>query len=244
MSGAVAAVGIVSVPMRLTVRHDYDFADDRGLVGDNLVRPEAWDALRTQTTGPFALPAERATWIAEAEGNRGLGARADVIDRWLRDAGADSVASHGAGAGQLEWLLHRRAPQRRLIATDFAPDTVARLAGLFPEATVRTHDLLCDAPLGADVHLLHRVDTELTDDEFRAVLRGFAGERVLVVATGVLSPLDIALTLLQRVRRRGHLTHAGWARNRAAFERLWGPTHDATALTVHDLSAWDLRPRA
>jgi hypothetical protein len=243
MSGAVAAVGIVHVPMRLTVRHDYDFADDRGLVGDNLVRPEAWDALRTQTTGPFALPAERETWIAEAEANRDVGARADVIDRWLRDAGADCVASYGAGAGQLEWLLHRRAPQRRLIATDFGPETAARLAGLFPEATVRTHDLLRDAPLPADVHLLHRVDTEMTDQEFATVLTGFAGERVLVVATGVLRPLDIALSLAQRVRRRGHLTHAGWARNRAAFERLWSATHDAAPMTVHDLCAWDLRPR-
>ncbi|HEX6391349.1 MAG TPA: hypothetical protein VFZ89_17935, partial [Solirubrobacteraceae bacterium] len=116
-------------------------------------------------------------------------------------------------------------------------------AGLFPEAGVRTHDLLRDPPLEADVHLLHRVDTELTDAEFRAVLRRFAGERLLVVATGVVSPLDVALTLLQRVRRRGHLTSAGWARNRAAFEALWAATHDATALTVHDLSAWDLRPR-
>lgn len=243
MSAAVARVGIVQPPMRLTVRHDYDFAGDRALVGDDLVRPEAWDALRTQTTGPFGLPAERATWIAGAEANADVAARADVIDRWLREAGADCVASYGVGAGQLEWLLHRRAPERRLVATDFGPDTVARLGDLFVEATVRTHDLLRDAPLRADVHLLHRIDTELTDDEFRAVLRGFAGERVLVVAAGVLTPLDVALTLVQRVRRRGHLTHAGWARNRAAFETLWGPTHDAVALTVHDLAAWDLRPR-
>lgn len=242
MTAPAAAVGIVHAAVRLTVRHVYDFAGDRALVGDDLVRPEAWDALRTQTTGPFGLPAERDTWIAAAESNADLVARADAIDRWLSQAGAGSVASYGVGSGALEWLLHRRAPARRLIATDFGPHTVQRLAGLFPEATVRTHDLLRDAPLRADVHLLHRVDTELTDDEFRAVLRAFAGQRALVVATGVLSSRDLALTLLQRVRRR-HLTRAGWARNRAAFEALWRPTHDATPLTVHDLSAWDLRPR-
>ncbi|MDX6678583.1 MAG: hypothetical protein QOE31_2635 [Solirubrobacteraceae bacterium] len=242
MSGAAVAIGIVDAPVRLTIRHVYDFAGDRALVGDDLVRPQAWDALRTQTTGPFALPDDRAAWIANAEADEALGARADAIDRWLRDAGASSVASYGAGTGALEWLLACRAPERRMTATDFGPETVARLAGLFEEATVRTHDLLRDPPLRADVHLLHRVDTELTDDEFRAVLRAFERERVLVVATGVLAIADVALMALQRVRRR-HLTRAGWARSRGAFEALWRPTHDATALTVHDLAAWDLRPR-
>ena len=228
--------------MRLTIRHVYDFAGDRALVGDDLVRPEAWDALRTRTTGPFSLPAERDAWIAGAEADAAVGARAAAIERWLSAAGATSVASYGAGTGALEWLLYRAAPERRLIATDFGPDTVARLAGLFAEATVRTHDLLRDPPLAADVHLLHRVDTELTDDEFRAVLRSFARERLLVVATGVLTVADVALMALQRVRQRG-LTRAGWARTRGAFDALWRDTHSATPMAVHDLAAWDLRPR-
>jgi hypothetical protein len=228
--------------VRLTLRHVYDFAEDRALVGDDLVRPEAWDALRTRTSGPFGLPAEREAWIIAAEADGAIGGRADAIDSWLRAAGADSVASYGVGSGALELLLHRRTPGRRLIATDFGPATVARLAGLFPEAEVRTHDLLSAPPLDADVHLLSRVDTELTDDEFRTVLRAFAGERLLVVATAVISPVDAALQILQRLRHRG-LTRAGWARNRAAFEALWRPTHDATAIVVHDLAAWDLRPR-
>ena len=45
--------------MRLTVRHHFDFGADRALVGHDLVRPEAWNALRTQTRGPFALPPTR-----------------------------------------------------------------------------------------------------------------------------------------------------------------------------------------
>ena len=228
--------------MRLTLRHVYDFAEDRALVGDDLVRPEAWDALRTRTSGPFGLPADREAWTAAAEADGAIVGRADAIDRWLRAAGAESVASYGVGSGALELLLHRRAPGRRLIATDFGPATVARLATLFPEAEVRTHDLLREPPLDADVHLLSRVDTELTDDGFRSLLRAFADERMLVVATAVISPMDAALQLLQRVRHR-RLTRAGWARNRAAFEALWRPTHDATATMIHDLAAWDLRPR-
>ena len=243
MSAAPSGVVLRSGAMRLTLRHVYDFAGDRDLVGDDLVCPEAWDNLRTRTTGPFAIPAERETWVAAAEANAALNARAQAIDGWLESIGAQSLASYGVGGGPLELLLYRRAPGRCLIATDFGPATVARLAGLFPEAEVREHDLLREPPIAADAHLLHRVDTELTDDEFRGVLRSFAGERLLVVATAVISPVDIALTLLQRARHR-HLTRAGWARNRASFEALWRPTHDAMALPIHDLAAWDLRPRA
>jgi hypothetical protein len=228
--------------VRLTVRHVYDFAGDRDLVGDNLVRPEAWDALRTRTNGPFGLAGERRVWLAAAEDNAAIVARAEAIDQWLNNVGAMSVASYGVGTGALELLLHRRAPERRMIASDFGPATVARLAELFREADVREHDLLREPPVEADVHLLHRIDTELTDDQFSSVLRSFANERVLVVATAVISPADAALQLLQRMRHR-NLTHAGWARNRDAFEALWRPTHDVTPHTVHDLSAWDLRPR-
>lgn len=243
MSAALARVVLRSGAMRVTLRHVFDFAGDRDLVGDDLVRPEAWDNLRTRTSGPFAIPAGRDAWVAAAEANPALVARAQAIHSWLERAGAQSLASYGVGGAPLELLLHRRAPGRRLIATDFGPATVARLAGLFPEAEVREHDLLRAPPIAADVHLLHRVDTELTDDEFRSVLRAFAGERVLVVATAVLTPVDLALTVVQRVLHR-RLTRAGWARNRASFEALWRPTHDATALTIHDLAAWDLRPRA
>ncbi len=37
------------------MRHHFDFGTDRAVVGDELVRPEAWDALRTRIAGAFAL---------------------------------------------------------------------------------------------------------------------------------------------------------------------------------------------
>ena len=41
------------------MRHHYDFGADRPVVGDDLVRAEAWDALRTRTSGAFAVAASR-----------------------------------------------------------------------------------------------------------------------------------------------------------------------------------------
>ena len=39
-------------PMRITLRHHFDFGADRPVVGDDLVRPEAWDALGHGPTAP------------------------------------------------------------------------------------------------------------------------------------------------------------------------------------------------
>jgi hypothetical protein len=43
--------------------------------------------------------------------------------------------------------------------------------------------------------------------------------------------------------RNRNVSKAGWRRTRATFDTLWRHTHDAHALTFHDLPAWDLRPR-
>ena len=141
----------------------------------------------------------------------------------------------------LEWWLEQLRPERRLLLADYAPETVERLRELFPAAEVRRHDLLADPPLTADVHLLHRVDTELTDDQWHEALRRFADERVLLVATEVATPKRLVQELLLRLRGRG-LTRAGWLRTRGAFEALWRDTHEARPLRLHDLDAWDLAP--
>ena len=99
--------------------------------------------------------------------------------------------------------MERLGPERRLLLADYAPETVERLRELFPAAEVYRHDLLADPPLPADVHLFHRVDTELTDDEWREALRRFAGERVLVVATEVATSRRLVQELLLRLVAAG-----------------------------------------
>jgi len=227
----------------LTIRHVYDFGTDRSLVGDDLVRPEAWDALRVHTDGPFSLPASRGAWERSALERPELVARAAAISTWADQAGGVRLASYGVGGATLEYLLWRERPDRELIISDYTPATVERLAGLFPEADVRRFDLLADAPLNADVHLFHRVDTELTNAQWQVLLgRRFATERVLVVATEVANLRRMSWEVRSRLSRRP-TTRAGWLRNREAFELLWRDSHVATPVRMHDLEAWDLRPR-
>ena len=227
----------------LTVRHVYDFGEDRSVVGDDLVRPEAWDALRTKTTGDFALPDDRGAWEAVATGRPDLVARAKAIDAWLARNGIESVASYGVGGASLEFLMWREAPKRRLVISDYGPATVDRLASVFPEVEVRQFDLLADAPLDTEIHLFHRIDTEFDNSVWRDVMRRFAGARILLVATELIDVHRAAHEI--RIRRRNpNVSRAGWLRNRVAMERLWSGTHDATRLRMADLHAWDLRPRS
>src|SRR3954454_10683726 len=179
--------------MRLTVRHHYDFGADRALVGDDLVRPEAWDALRVQTNGPFSMAGDRAELERVRDEHPEIGERARVVDPLLRERGASSPASYGVGGGVPEVWLQQISPELRLTLAEYAPETVARLRGLFHGVDVRQHDLLRDAPLAADAHLFHRIDTELDDDQWHDVLRRFAGQTVIVVATEIADLKRMAL---------------------------------------------------
>jgi hypothetical protein len=127
--------------------------------------------------------------------------------------------------------------------TDFGPATVDRLAAVFPEVEVRRFDLLADKPLPADIHLFHRIDTELDNATWRAVFGRFAGVRILLVATELITARRAAYEVRSR-KRNPNVTSAGWIRNRTAMERLWAMTHDATRLRMYDLHAWDLRPKS
>jgi hypothetical protein len=225
------------------MRHHFDFGPDRAVVGEDLVRPEAWDALRTRTDGAFSVAGSREELERTADGRPEIGERAQAINRWLEQRGVHALASYGVGGGVLEaWLLRLRRGQR-LALTDYGPETVERLRALFPEAEVKRHDLLRDPPLAAEVHLFHRVDTELTDEQWGEVLRRFADATILVVATEVATPRRLGQELLLRARSR-HLTRAGWLRTRGSFEALWHGTHDAEALRLKDLDGWALTPRA
>jgi hypothetical protein len=228
--------------VRMTIRHVYDFGDDRALVGDDLVRPEAWDALRTRTNGPFAMADSAEEAERQARAHPELVHRADALAAWLAREEIARMVSYGAGGGALELLVapHTHAPE--LVLTDYGPETVARLRRVVPGADVVHHDLLVDAPLEGDLHLFHRIDTEFDNGQLRAILRRFADRHVLVIATGAVTPLEALREVAYRFRNR-HVSRAGWRRTAATFEALWRPTHEARRLTVHDLPAWDLRPR-
>ena len=237
-----ADVLVASLGLRITLRHHFDFGPDRPVVGDELVRPEAWDALRTQTDGAFTIVRSREELERAADERPEIGERARAVDVWLRERKVRTFASYGVGGAVLEAWLQRLNPERRLLLADYAPETVDRLRALFQQEEVVSHDLLAHPPLTADAHLFHRIDTELSDDQWAEVFRRFAAETVLVVATEVATARSFAQELLLRARSR-RLTRAGWLRNRSAFEALWSETHDAIPLRLYDLEGWALTPR-
>jgi hypothetical protein len=230
--------------MRITLPHYFDFGADRALVGDDLVRPEAWDALRTQTDGPFSLPATREDWEQVADERADIRDRAKAIDALLESRGVSRLASYGVGGAPLECWLKRLAPDRELIVTEYAPATVERLRSVFPEADVRAHDLFADPPVDAAIHLFHRVDTEFSNQQWRSIFSAFRNESVLLVASEVATSERVVAVLKSlpgsRLRRA---TRAGVIRNAAAFEALWRKTHVGRRVRVNDLVAWELEPR-
>jgi hypothetical protein len=228
--------------IRLTLPHHYDFGADADVVGENLLRPDAWDRLRLRTNGPFSIAADRAELERQADERPELEARMRAVDAVLRERGAGSVASYGVGGGVAELWLLRIAPNRRLLLTDYAPETVKRLGHLLPEADVSRYDLIREPPLDADVHLFHRIDTELDNRQWRDVCSRFSGTTLVVIAGEVLPVSEIPRQLMAAIRNRG-ATAAGWTRTIPALESLWRGTHRGEQRVFGDLDGWVLDPR-
>jgi hypothetical protein len=229
--------------VRITVPHYFDFGEDTDLVGEDLVRPEAWDALRTRTRGPFSMPESRLEWEAIADEHPALRLRAEAIDALLSANGAEALASYGVGGAPLECWLKRLAPARPLLIGEYAPATAERLQGVFAEAEVHLHNLLSDPPLPADWHLFHRIDSEFTNEQWRRIFGRFSDQSVLFVP-GQLMPLrGLIGEVYVRLRGRAR-TRSGFSRNRAALRGLWRRTHDAEPVQIGDLSGWVLTPRS
>ncbi len=225
--------------MRLRVRHTFDFGSERDRVGSTLLRPEAWDAARTADER-FAFPPNREMWEQSARTDE-LRARGRDIVTIAHGLGAEALGSYGAGTGMLEWNLHLEAPDLRLFCADYAPLTIERLEELFPEASCVRHDLAADDPLPVDLHLMHRLDAELSDDEWPVVLARYR-EPVLFVPNLLLDVRSAAQEIARRLARR-HLTDAGWFRSPAAMRRLWSGTHDDRAVRVGSQASFLLFPR-
>jgi hypothetical protein len=231
VAARVLAGSFSAVPA--TIRHRYDFGADTSAIGDALNSPAAWDALRS-TTGVFGVPTTRDGWESAARTPQ-LATRARAVAAIARALGARRVGSYGVGGASFERALALEAPGLELVCTEYAPQTIARLQELFPSAEVVAHDLRHDPPLDVDLHIFHRIDTELSNAEWRRVLPSY--DPVLFVAAGVLDwPTFV-------VERTGRGTSAGWLRNASALHALWSPTHDSEPLKAGDLRSYLLRRR-
>ncbi len=223
--------------MKLTIAHRFHFETVERL--SELGSPHAWDVVRAGG-GTFGLPDTRDEWLARAA-RAALDRRAVAVIETARGLGADRLCSYGVGAGYLELKIAERAPDLSLVCTDFAPNGVARLSELFPEAVVVPHDLLLDEPLDAELHLLHRLDTEFSNGDWPAIFARFR-RPMLFVATELLGPRSLLREAATRLRHP-QSTHAGWVRTEDALRGLWSRTHDDHRLPHFDLPAYLLTPK-
>src|SRR5437870_7900210 len=136
--------------------------EEQGRVGRRYGAVDTWDALRS-LPGPYGLSGDREEWTAAARSRADLTPRADAIAEFARSREVQSICSYGVGAAMLERLIVDRLPGIEFTCTDQTPLAMERLANVFPESRVLVHDLRADAPVTADLHLLHRVDADLSN---------------------------------------------------------------------------------
>jgi hypothetical protein len=101
-------------------------------------------------------------------------------------------------------------------------------------------DVLCTRTTGPFALPATEADLRKTAD-WRAVLDGFANDRILPVAAELVGPRELALQMLPP-RRPERRARAGLLRAEPAFESL-SATHRAQIIDASDLRVWALEPR-
>lgn len=176
------------------MRVQHDFAASAGAIGPSLHNRRAWDALRDSGLPGFAIPEDRQEWLASISDRLDLKERAQAIVQICRALGLSRVFSVGAGSGALEFYMKAVDQGLHLTCADYAPGATARLRNVFSECDeVIVFDMLHDKwkPANGTLYLLHRVDTELSNQDWRRCFSamGSAGvSPVLFVVSEFLTP--------------------------------------------------------
>ncbi len=239
-------------PIGLTIAHRYPFTGVRFADG-TLASPDAWDQLRGSDPD-FGFGGSREAWLARTRAFPSLARQATEIVALLRRWGVTRMASVGVGTAVLEYHIQTQDPELLLRCGDYAPASLEMLRRCFTECrSIEVMDLRDNRWVqdpGHEVVLLNRVDTELTDDEWRGVFgdlhaRGVA--RILMIPCGLLTAAALARELRTIVRsrlRRHPLTKAGYFRTEGRMQQLFNAGYARTS--VHhagDLPIWVLERR-
>jgi hypothetical protein len=220
-----------------TTTHYFDFTSVGVTVGDTVDR-EGWETLRASGS-VFGIPHEREAWEASAD-SPSLIARAEDIVRIAHRLGARKLVSYGVGGATLELNITRVDPSLELTCTEYAGANVRQLQRLFPEARTIAHDLVAADPLDADLHLFHRVDTELSNKQWHEVLARIEGP-VLFVPGSILTWDRFVIE--RRMRTNRAASRAGFVRTAAGVRALWHKSHRAEEIPIGELCGFLLSRR-
>jgi hypothetical protein len=237
----------------LTVTHWYPFTSELNFPDGALASPDAWDALR-RTDPDFGLGGSREEWIRRARSFPKLQRQAAQIVALLRGWGVTRMVSVGVGTAVLEYHIQTLYPELRLRCGDYAPASLEVLRRCFTEChSIELMDLRQPrwiADPEREVVLLNRVDTELTDDEWRSVFAELARQgarRVIWIPCGLLTPHALVhelQTVVLSIARRRPLTRAGYFRTTGRMAQLFRAGYRRTG-TYHagELPIWVLEKR-
>jgi hypothetical protein len=234
----------------LTVTHRYPFTRDLNFAGGALASPDAWDRLRGSDPD-FGFGGSRDEWIRRARSFPSLERQATQIVTLLRQWGVTRMVSVGVGTAVLEFHVQTQYPELMLRCGDYAPSSLDILRRCFTECrSIEVMDLRDPRWISDPEHevvLLNRVDTELTDDDWRRVfthLRRQGVARILWIPCGLLTAkalLRELQTVVRAVLGRRPLTKAGYFRTAGRMRQLFRAGYRRSGVYhAGDLPIWVL----
>lgn len=234
----------------ITVTHWYPFTPELSFPAGALASPDAWDRLRGQDPD-FGFGGSRDEWIRRARSFPALERQAARIVALLREWGATRMVSVGVGTAVLEYHIQTQFPELALRCGDFAPASLEVLRRCFTECrSIELMDLRNPRWVQdpeREIVLLNRVDTELTDRQWRDVFADLHRQgvrRVVFIPCGLLTPRALARelqTIVVSALRRRRLTKAGYFRTQGRMRELFDGGYSRTGVYhTGELPIWVL----
>lgn len=206
-----------------------------------------WDAMYMEHPN-YRISANRETWLKEMEAKKdgqdsGLRVRAKDIASLLIKKNIKNVHSIGSGGGVLEYHLKKIVPGIKITASDFAPETVKRLRGVFIECddvvVFDALDSLAWKKVTSDsLVLFYRIEREFSTQEWRRIfsyMHDSGVEKVLIVVPLYLTLLGYFLSVVRNARyvlSGTSLSFVGYWRSKKSFEYLFRQLYSSEEVTI------------
>lgn len=250
-------------PIRYTIRQYFtrhgqgDYLDEHSLDS-----AELWDALRDAHPN-FEIPKDREAWlqmVADETNKDGLDGllpeRAEAVASLLDIHKIDAMHSLGVGSAGFEYQIKKRMPDLHLTVSEYAPQNVDVLKGLFHECDeIRRFDLFGDAwqeyaEASSTVVMLNRLDPLFSNEQWTEAFDKMAQAgviHILYIPAWILT----VKSYLQAHRRhwgfrlsRTPSVFTGWARTRPVQVGFWSKHYSHTEHTLAGLQGFFLTKRS